>query len=72
MMKLKKNGYPYFMIDFEAKAAAQNFALVLKTAEWEGPLPAHCGRGAGRWGGQKRTHLLRWSKCRDADEAVVD
>ena len=40
MMKLKKNGYPYFMIDFEAKAAAQNFALVLKTAEWEGPLPA--------------------------------
>ena len=42
MMKLKKNGYPYFMIDFEAKAAAQNFALVLKTAEWEGPLPADC------------------------------
>jgi hypothetical protein len=25
-------GYPYFMIDFEAKAAAQYFALVLKTA----------------------------------------
>ena len=27
-----KKGYPYFMIDFEAKAAAQYFALVLKTA----------------------------------------
>lgn len=25
-------GYPYFMIDFEAKAAVPNFALVLKTA----------------------------------------
>ena len=45
------------MIDFEAKAAAQNFALVLKTAEWEGPQSAQSGRAAEPQVGQKRTQV---------------